>query len=1205
MERMLLVLRRSTEQEAALKTFMDQQHTKESPNFQKWLTPEQFGAQFGPSEADIEAITQWLQSHGFSVNHVATGRMMIEFSGTAGQVREAFSTEIHKFVARGEEHWANASDPQIPAALAPVVVGVNTLHNFRKKPLSRTLGVFSRSKATGQVTPQFSFAGCGVAPCNAIGPTDFATIYNVLPLWNLGSPIDGTGQTIAIVGDSQINLQDIQKFRTLFGLPTNAVNVPTIIVDGTDPGFNGDEIEGALDVEWAGAIAKNAQILYVIAADTETSAGIDLAAEHIIDNNLAPVMSESFGACEASLGTTGNLFYKTLWEQAAAQGITVVIASGDSGVAGCDAADVFTAAVSGANVNGIASTPFNVATGGTDFDFTVPNYQSTFWAAGNNPATGVSALGYIPETSWNDSCAQAGLLGCNNTTLNSISANTLGGGGGQSNCAISHFVLNTIVCDAAYATPSWQIGPGVPASGVRSIPDISLFSADGLVSNSFYIICESDINPGGATCDLNAPFTHFIGVGGTSAAAPSFAGIMALINQKMGPGSRQGNANFVLYPMAAAQNAANCNSSTGPNSACVFNDTTKGNISVPCFGGSSECSNTNGNSSTLGIVVTLDGQGNPTNTPAFVTGTAYDRATGLGSLNVTNLANGWAAALGTFTPTTTTLCVSTTLAACTPPTGPITITHGSNVNLQVRVTPSSGPAATGDVSLLGTCIAPGPTCPFQNGSTSGGVDHFVFTGVTPTNVNIIPLNGNPTSASTSFLVGGTYNLTAHYAGDGVRGASDSTPPIVVTVNPEGSSTHVSVLGVNLVTGVVTPNITTAPYGSLDLIRIDVAGSTSAQETATGSATLNDSLNAGPATSLGTLNLNSDGFLEYQSPNISFPGNNAAQVLIPALPVGAHSFQAVYNGDLSYNGSVSANAAFTVTKAATAASVSASPSTTVTFGNNVNLTATVNTNGIGDPPTGSITFLNGATVLGTVSLVGKPATATTFTSAHASLLISPAVTQTVTAQYNGDANYTGVASAGVLITVTGGPDFNFTATAPNPTAITIPAPGQSGTSLITVTGAAGFTGTVNLTCSVAPLTLNDPPTCTLTPAASVNLTNAVTSGTSTLTVFTTAAHATLFDPGVRPIPPGVFVPVTILAMTLTCLLVLSIPAIRKRRTFAFLALLVFASGIGVAGCKGAGISPTGDPGTTRTAYTVTVTGTSGTSNHTTNISVTVQ
>jgi len=229
-ERMLLVLRRSAEQEAALRKLLDEQQIKSSPNYHMWLTPEQFGQQFGPADADIQAVTGWLTSQGFQVSHVAAGRTVIEFSGTAGQVREAFHTEIHKFVVKGEEHWANASDPQIPAALTPVVVGFASLNNFPRKPMHRLLGTFSKSKATGEVRPLFTLGSNNYA----VGPTDFATIYNVTPLY---ATIDGTGQTVAIVSDTNINTQDVADFRSLFGLPAN---VPQIILNGPDPGINSD-----------------------------------------------------------------------------------------------------------------------------------------------------------------------------------------------------------------------------------------------------------------------------------------------------------------------------------------------------------------------------------------------------------------------------------------------------------------------------------------------------------------------------------------------------------------------------------------------------------------------------------------------------------------------------------------------------------------------------------------------------------------------------------------------------------------------------------------------------------------------------------------------------------------------------------------------------------------------------------------------------
>src|SRR6202035_2499976 len=294
------------------------QQSNASPNYHQWLTPQQFGQRFGPADADIQIVTNWLQSRGFQIAKVSAGRTLIEFSGTAGQVRNAFHTEIHRYLVNGEQHFANNGDPQIPAALAPVVAGPVTLHDFPKKAQSRNLGVFRKSMTTGQMVPLFTFAGCGTS-CNGVGPGDFAKIYHVDSLWTTGINghlIDGTGQMIAITGDSEIctasspdfasscaGNDDVANFRSLFGLPPNS---PNVILDGPDPGFTGDEVEGNLDVQWSGAVAKNATIDFVIAEQTETTSGIDLAAEYVVDNNLAPVLSESFGMCEAGLGNNGN-----------------------------------------------------------------------------------------------------------------------------------------------------------------------------------------------------------------------------------------------------------------------------------------------------------------------------------------------------------------------------------------------------------------------------------------------------------------------------------------------------------------------------------------------------------------------------------------------------------------------------------------------------------------------------------------------------------------------------------------------------------------------------------------------------------------------------------------------------------------------------------------------------------------------------------
>src|SRR6266404_1294550 len=575
MQRMLLVLKRSVEQESALGQLMVDQQNAASPNYHKWLTPEQFGAQFGPSDADIQTVTSWLQSRGFQVAKVSKGKIAIEFSGTAAQVSEAFRTEIHKFVVNGETHFANASDPKIPAALTPVVRGLAPINNFRPKAAHHVAGEFTRSIGSTEVRslkPEFNTSSGNFA----IGPTDFATIYNVLPLWNATpTAVDGSGQSIAVIGTSNINLQDVLDFRTVFGLPTGGTATPVVVIDGSDPGIVntganvGAETEALLDVEWSGAVAKGAQIHLVIAGDTDIASGLLLAIFHVIDNNSDPILSLSFGNCEPNLGANNAGLFQVLWEQAAAQGITVTVASGDPGSAGCEDqnAPAPNPATTGLQVNGFASTPFNVSVGGTDFNDA--GMQSTYFNATNDPNTLVSAKGYIPESTWNDSCTNAFFgsnpeVNCNSTlAANKAAVITVGGGGGPSHC----FTLSGTTCSGGYAKPAYQsfitLAQGMPNDSHRDTPDISLFASSGF-NKSFYAVCEADfgnINPA-LSCKKGQAF-QFLGVGGTSASTPSFAGIMAMVNQKNG---RQGNANFALYKMAQTQFTAGtaCNSLASP-----------------------------------------------------------------------------------------------------------------------------------------------------------------------------------------------------------------------------------------------------------------------------------------------------------------------------------------------------------------------------------------------------------------------------------------------------------------------------------------------------------------------------------------------------------------------------------------------------------------------------------------------------------------
>ena len=492
MERMLLVLKRSPEQQAALSKLLDDQQDKSSPSYHKWMTPDQFGQQFGPADSDIQAVTSWLQLHGLQVSRVSKGRTMIEFSGTAAQVKEALHTSIRKYVVKGEAHLANANDPEIPAALAPVVAGVHSLHNFYLKPLSSFSGErFTITRREG-LSPQLTGNGS-----HALVPGDYSVIYNINPVYQGG--IDGTGTTVAVVGRSNFLVQDVIDFQQLFALPFNP---PQVIFDGADPGNlgGGEEAEALLDATWSGAVARGAAVKFVLSAGTDTTDGVVLSELYIIDNNVGDVMTQSFGGCEAAFTSTEALGFSVLAEEAAAQGITYVVASGDTGAAGCDnlAESIAQGPVS---VSLQASTPFTIAAGGTQFNEN--GHDSTYWNSTNDPFTFASAKSYIPENVWNETC----------TTQCATGAAPLASGGG----GVSTF----------FSKPSWQAGvSGIPNDGHRDIPDISLSAA----SHDPYILCfEGSCQSGSA-----------LGISGTSASAPSFAGMIALVNQQTG--SRQGQA---------------------------------------------------------------------------------------------------------------------------------------------------------------------------------------------------------------------------------------------------------------------------------------------------------------------------------------------------------------------------------------------------------------------------------------------------------------------------------------------------------------------------------------------------------------------------------------------------------------------------------------------------------------------------------------
>ena len=689
MERMILSLRLSSDKQGTLENFLAEQQDPSSPNFHRWLTPEEFGARFGPLPEDLATLTNWLRSQGFSIDEVAKGGTWINFSGTAGQVETAFQTKMRNFNVNGRLRHANATDPAIPLALADLVSGVVTLHNF------------PRSSMIARMEPAYTAA----SGSHYLSPGDFATIYNVNPLYAAG--IDGSGQNIAIVGRTHPSSSNWSSFRSLMGL---SVNPPVVVVNGIDPGDLGanEDGEADLDVEWSGAVARAATIKFVVSQSTNSSDGVDLSAQYIVNNNLAPVMSTSFGLCEFDLGSAGLAFYNNLWMQAAALGITSFVSSGDSGAADCDGASSSRGS-GGRAVNGLASSPYNIAVGGTQFNEGAGSYWNS-----NNASGYSSAKNYIPEVAWNESGNMPGGSGLWAT------------GGGAS---------------ATYSKPSWQVAPGVPADGSRDVPDVSLTSA---AHDGYLIVSQGNTYASS----------------GTSASAPAFAGIMALIVQKTG--QRQGNANSRFYQLANAQYMS--------GGTAVFHDIVSGNNSVPGVTG-------------------------------FTTSSGYDLATGLGSVDATALANTWAGT--TPSACSYSLGASSVALGASAASGVVSITTTTActwtaVSNEIWITVISGVSGSGNGSVAYS-VDTNTSSSSRTGTIT--IANQIFTinqaGVSftlpaaPSNVTATAGNA---SATVSFTPGsiGSGTLVTYWAACGVDNAhliygKGSSSPITVTGLTNGTT----------------------------------------------------------------------------------------------------------------------------------------------------------------------------------------------------------------------------------------------------------------------------------------------------------------------------------------------------------------------------------------------------------------------------------
>src|ERR1700677_4630599 len=1114
-EHMTMLLKSDENQKRELRRVLDEQQDKNAANFHQWLTPDEFGTHFGVHENDIAQVQAWLQSQGLKVDDISKSRREIHFSGTIGQIQTAFQVQMHYFLMpNGEMHVSNDRDISVPSALASVIAGVPTLNNFFKKS-HRVEGGTGNKRATEvgrnsriKPGPRYTVS----TSTHYVSAGDFATIYNTAPL--LAQGINGSGETIAIVGRSDILLSDVQTYRQMMGLLPND---PNFVYAGQDPGtLPGDDGESDLDVEISGGVAPGATVDFVIGTPTFLVDGITNSTEYIVENNIADVMSVSYGDCEANEGAGGNAFNSQLFEQAAAQGTSIFIAAGDNGPAECDDSND-SYEVLGYAAPAEASTWYSVAVGGSEFDegSNVANYWSP-----NNSGPGsslASALAYIPEVPWNEASKSSydpagedlsglwsgsGMISsyylqppwqrgsgvpttdpalnlANGTTglwVTGITITNAGsgyttaptitftGGGcltepytsgivsisGGSVSAINFpndgtqggtlrvgqgygcTSAPTIAFTAApsggtTATATATVGqmqdPPPLISGVphRYSPDLALNAASDHDGTAFCSEGVCELSSSGQAIDFGL-------VGGTSVAAPSMAGIQALIDQANG--GRQGMPGYIFYSLAAAQSATACNSSTPPAAGanCAFQDITTGNNFI-C--GESSCSA--GAASEIG----------------FKAAVGYDMATGLGSPNAANLANQWSNV--TFNSSNATLGLSQT-----------SFQHGTSVTLSGTVAAGSGSGTpTGDVAFIVSSGAIGDTVNQVSDAMNGPVAFAT-------------LSGGSYTATLNNLPGGTYYVTARYGGGEIYASSLSAPVQVVVSSENGGVTITPYLANGTACTITTASAFT--YGSDILINVNVAGNSGAGS-ATGSVAL--TLDGNPWTTL-TLDPNGDAYVLsgavssssctylYSYPNVE-------------IPAGSHTIGATYSGDNSV-GTVSATPATitvgqispgTLTVYAgggtTGGSVITSGATiplSVSFPTVSALTTYEPTPGASGP-TGTVTFTDTTTntVVGTATVVPTlvyeneassgsavpewiyAATANTSTSS-----ITQSGVNAISASYSGDNNYT--AATGAANVTVGGTTATTVAVTSNATPTTL-----AGTPTFTATVTTATAGAV--------------------------------------------------------------------------------------------------------------------------------------------------
>ena len=1221
-----LLLSRTADRQAALDQFLSDVQNPRSPQYRQWLTPAEYGARFGASADDVQTIAAWLQSQALRIEKVSPATNMISFTGTVGQLQSAFSTAIHSVSLNGEKHLSAMSEPQLPLALSPAIKGLVGLDDFHPRPYLQTGPPASFNAAKQHIEPNFTLFS-GSTPYLYVDPSDAATIYDT-PNANLnpnykGTTYDGTGVTVGIIGDSNVDLAPVTNYRLAFlGETASTVNLPTVIVDGPDPGINGDEVETFLDMEVLGGLAPKAKINYYASDSSDLSAGIFNAMQRAINDNQVSILSISYGECEAGNGAATNQFIAEIYQQAAAQGITVSVSSGDSGAAGCDPAGI-SLATQGLAVNGLGSTPYNISVGGTDYVALDSNFST--YADPTSSGTAPywrTALGYIPERPWNDSTSSDAALANNTPLLSGGVAEVVGAGGGVS---------------TVYTKPSFQSAL-TPADGARDLPDVSFLAANGLYG-ALWVLCESNAILGPDCATSNGTFTstaHFSGVGGTSAATPAFSGMLAQVVQYTG--SRLGQANNVLYKLAAN------------NYSIVFHDVTIGNNAVVCANGSPDC-------------------GSNGFTTGYDASTGYDLASGLGSVDAAAMVANWSTAVGASSDTTLTINGAAS---------PVSVTHGTSLSFGVQVTPST---ATGSAGLVTTeaAAAGAPTLngqpviiPISSGAgvmsynglpggqytvyaTYSGDTNTAASQSTPISVNIAPeasstslaesvysplqvpittLNAIPYGAyifsdmsvygtaegATASLGAATGTMTIFDNGTQIgtapitSGNFASFPALQSGVYPYAAGTHKvtakfpgdqsykgdtsNEVDFTVVQGVTSATLsaadaTVAPTQS-DVIQVQVITSSLASAP-TGTLSLTD--NGKPLAASST----------FQSGNSVSTGTVFSYVNFTLqgtqLQPGANTLTATYTGDNNYLGSTGSLVVTRTQPTLTLAAGSIAIQAGATLGNSATISVTPSGSFAGvvnlscavtNVPSGATSPI-ACTVPATVDIGGVGVSTSTLTVNSTVTTTAGAYTVTIT----GVDAATGTirASAMSQVVVTAVPGITLGTAAP----ITVnPGATAGNTSTLTVIPTNGFTGVVGISCAVtsAPAGALDPISCSANPA-SLNI-NGTKGSTAVLTVSSTPRTTAALDPTFNLLRG--------LGGTTLALGILWLLPSRRRRFHslaAFVVLLSLGAFVGCSGGSGGSSGSTTPTGTTAGAYVVTITANpAGASSLTATVNVTV-